>query len=69
MDFMHVFLAIGTVIEVLGLCFIIWAAVNVQYTTYKVEEVAKQIAEIANRNERMTQDSLMRVHNVNSPNA
>lgn len=69
MDWVHLFLAVGTVVEILSLCFIAWAAINVQYTTYQVEDTAKKIAEMANRNERMTQDILMRVHNVSRPNA
>lgn len=69
MDWTHWFLVVGTVIEVAVLGFVAWCSVNIAYSTAQVEETAKKVAEIANRNERMTQDILMRVHNVSRPNA
>ena len=69
MDLIHAFLAVGTVIEIAALVFIAWCSVNVAYSTAQVEETAKQIAEMANRNERMTADILRKVYDVTTPQA
>jgi hypothetical protein len=69
MDLVHVFLAVGTVIEVAVLGFVAWCSVNVAYSTAQVEETAKKIAEIADRNERMTADILRKVYDVITPQA
>jgi uncharacterized protein YoxC len=64
MDSLHLFLVVSAVIEVALLGFVAWCSVNVAYSTSQVEETAKQIAEIANRNEQMTQDILQKVYEV-----
>jgi hypothetical protein len=69
MDFIHLFLAVGVVIEVAVLGFVAWCSVNVAYSTAQVEETAKKIAEIADRNERMTADILRKVYDVTTPQA
>ena len=69
MDLIHAFLAVGTVIEIAALVFIAWCSVNVAHSTTQVEETAKQIAEMANRNERMTADILRKVYDVTTPQA
>ena len=67
--FIHIFLAVGVVIEVAVLGFVAWCSVNVAYSTAQVEETAKKIAEIADRNERMTADIFRKVYGVTSPQA
>jgi hypothetical protein len=69
MDLVHVFLAVGTVIEIATLVSIAWCSVNVASSTAQVEETAKKIAEIAGRNERMTADILRKVYDVTAPQA
>jgi hypothetical protein len=63
-DSLHLFLVGSAVIEVVVLGFVTWCSVNVAYSTSQVEETAKQLAEIANRNERMSQDILQKVYEV-----
>ena len=43
--------------------------VKIAYSAAQVEETAKQIAEMANRNERMTQSILQKVYDVSRPQA
>jgi hypothetical protein len=69
MALVHVFLAVGTVIEIAALVFIAWCSVNVASSTAQVEETAKKIAEMANRNERMTADIFRKVYDVTAPQA
>jgi hypothetical protein len=64
MDSLHLFLVVSAVIEVAILRFVAWCSANVAYSTTRVEETAKQIAEIANRNEGMTQDILQKGYEV-----
>ncbi len=52
-----------------ALVFIAWGMVKVAYSTAQVEETAKGIAEMANRNERMTQSILQKVYDVSRPQA
>ncbi len=69
MDWVHLFLAGSAVIEIAVLGFVIWGVVKIAYSTAQVEETAKQIAEMANRNERMTQSILQKVYDVSRPQA
>ena len=56
-------LAIG-LFQVAALVIIVRALVIIQATALQVEESNKQIAEMANRNERMTQNILQKVYDV-----
>ena len=69
MDLIHGLLAAGVLIEAIILGLVAWGMVNVAYSTTQVEETAKKIAEMANRNERMTQDILQKVYDVRTPQA
>jgi len=69
MDWVHLFLAGSAVVEVAVLGFVVWGMVKVAYSTAQVEETAKKIAEMANRNERMTQSILQKVYDVSRPQA
>jgi cell division protein FtsB len=62
-------LIVSAVVELVALAVIVYGAINISYSTVQVEETAKQIAEMANRNERMTQSILKKVYNVSSPQA
>ena len=69
MDWIHLFLAGSAVVEIAVLGFVVRGTVKVAYSTAQVEETAKQIAEMANRNERMTQSILQKVYDVSIPPA
>jgi hypothetical protein len=69
MDWVHLFLVGSAVLEIAALVFIAWGMVKVAYSTVQVEETAKGIAEMANRNERMTQSILQKVYDVSRPQA
>jgi len=69
MDWVHLFLAGSAVIEIAALGFIAWCSVNVSFSTAQVEETAKRIAEMASRNEWMTQSILQKVYEVSRPQA
>ncbi len=69
MDVMHGFLAAGMVVMMSSLGVIAWAAVKIAFSVVQVEETAKQIAEMSDRNERMTQSILRKVFDVHAPQA
>ena len=67
MDWVHLFLVGSAVMEIAVLGFVVWGVVKIAYSAAQVEETAKQIAEMANRNERMTQSILQKVYDVSRP--
>ncbi len=70
MDWVYLFLAVSTIFEIAGLIFIAWCSVQVTFTASQVEETTKkQVAEMASRNERMTQSILQKVYEVSRPQA
>ncbi|MBI3247863.1 MAG: hypothetical protein HYZ50_15270 [Deltaproteobacteria bacterium] len=69
MDLMHGFLAAGMVVMLISLGVIAWAAVKIAFSVAQVEETAKQIAEMSDRNERVTQSILQKVFAVHAPQA
>ena len=69
MDWVYLFLAVSTIFEIAGLIFIAWCSVQVTFTASQVEETTRQVAEMASRNERMTQSILQKVYEVSRPQA
>lgn len=69
MDVVHGFLAAGMIVMIISLGVIAWAAVKIAFSVAQVEETAKQIAEMSDRNERMTQSILQKVFDVHAPQA
>jgi hypothetical protein len=62
MDLMHAFLALGMVLQV-GLT--AWAVIQSVWSLDAIERSQERIAEMANRNERMTQSILQKVFDMN----
>jgi len=64
MDWTHITLLVIGLFQVAALVVIVRALVIIQATALQVEESNKQIAEMANRNERKTQSILQKVYDV-----
>ena len=64
MDWTHILLLTSGIVQIVGLI-IFGIVLTVGYTTlHQVEESNQRIAEMANRNERMTQSILQKVYDM-----
>jgi type II secretory pathway component PulJ len=64
MDWTHILLLTSGIVQIVGLI-IFGVVLTVGYTTLRqVEESNQRIAEMANRNERMTQSILQKVYDM-----
>jgi hypothetical protein len=66
MDMVHIFLSVG-MLAMVGMAG--WASVNVTWSLDSIAQTQERIAKTTDRTERMTQDILLKVHGMRTPNA
>lgn len=63
MDLIHIFLAVGMFLMVV---IVTWGAVNIAWSLQSIEQTQEKIANMVERNEKVTLDILQKVYGVSS---